>query len=296
VDNLLPSASAWGDIPEAASEGHARTQPVVEVRGLKTAFGAEIVHDGLDLSLQADEILGLVGASGSGKSILLRVLLGLLTPDNGEVRIFGEDILAASEEKRRQLTVHWGVVFQEGALFSTMTVQENVAVVLRKHTAMSEELINEIAALKITLAQLPPEAAAQFPSELSGGMHKRAAIARALALDPRLLLLDEPTSGLDPITAAKLDGLIADLQKALGMSILLITHDLDTMFRVCHRVAVLADKKIVAVGKPEELARSGHPWVRSYFSGPRAVAAAESASRYRGDNGSSGRTRRAKAG
>jgi len=253
--------------------------PLVAVDGLVTRLGGTIVHDGVTFAVYPGEIVGLVGATGSGKSVLLQVLLGLKAPERGTVRIGGINVVGATPDDRKSLAAIWGVVFQDGALFSSLTVGENIAAALRSQMKMREGLIRELVTVKVKLARLPANAIDLLPPELSGGMRKRAALARALALDPPLLLLDEPTASLDPVIAAELDGLILDLRKTLGTTMLVITHDLDSLYRVCDRVLVLADKKIIAAGTLAELERSTHPWVREYFGGPRAKAAA--AARFR---------------
>jgi len=239
----------------------------------------ETVIDGLNLDVYEGEILGLAGASGSGKSVFLHALLGLLNPTGGEICVLGKNVTRGSDEDRIQLASVWGVVYQENALFSTLSVAENIAIVLRGHLAMPERLICEIVALKMSFAELPPETAKQLPAQLSVGMRKRAALARALALDPQLLLLDEPTAGFDPITAGALDELLLRLRRALGVTIFLITHDLDTLYRICDRIAVLVDKKIGAIGTTRELENSKIPWIAEYFGGARAKAAAAAAAR-----------------
>ncbi len=251
----------------------------ISAKNIVARLRDDVVIDRLDLDVRKGEILGLVGASGSGKSVLLHILLGLLKPEQGSIHVLGEDVVGASESDRKRLAMRWGVVFQENALFSTMSVAQNIALVLRNHTTMPEQLINELTALKMSFAELSSAAANQLPSELSVGMRKRAALARALALDPPLLLLDEPTTGLDPITAAALDDLLLKLHQALGNTIFLITHDLDTLYRVCDRIAVLVNKRIAAIGTAKELERSTDPWIREYFGGERAKAAAASAMR-----------------
>jgi phospholipid/cholesterol/gamma-HCH transport system ATP-binding protein len=253
--------------------------PPVEVKGLVSRFGEHVVHDGLDLEVRAGEVLGLVGGSGSGKSVLLNTLIGLKAPDGGSVRIFGYDLAKATTADWEAIERSWGVLFQQGALFSNLTVLENVAAPLIEHTTLPLAVVNDVAALKISLAGLPPEAGALKPAELSGGMIKRAGLARALAMDPSLLFLDEPTSGLDPIAAGAFDELIAGLSAGLGLTVFMITHDLDSLHAICDRVAVIADKKVVAVGTIEELERSDHPWIRRYFLGPRGRASAQAAAR-----------------
>ena len=222
-------------------------------------------------------MLGIVGGSGTGKSVLMRSIIGLQCPDDGTIEVFGKDITAAEPDEVIGVRNRWGVLFQGGALFSTLTVAENVQVPLKQfYPELSQQLLDEIARYKVVMTGLPPDAAAKFPSELSGGMKKRAGLARALALDPELLFLDEPTAGLDPIGAAKFDELTRELADTLGLTVFLITHDLDTLYAICDRVAVLADKKVIAVGTIPELLETDHPWIQEYFNGPRSRAAADS--------------------
>ncbi len=249
------------------------TDTVIRVEGLRTAFGSQVVHDGLDLSVRKGEIMGVVGGSGAGKSVLLRAIIGLITPVAGEIEVLGQDIRTMDEAEFRTLATRWGVLFQDGALFSSLTVAQNIQVPIREHLKMPQDLMDEIASYKISMVGLPPDAGAKFPAELSGGMRKRAGLARALALDPEILFLDEPTSGLDPIGAAAFDHLIRQLRDALGLTVFLVTHDLDTLHAVCDRIAVLAEKHVIVVGTMEDMLRNEHPWVREYFHGPRARAA-----------------------
>lgn len=245
--------------------------PPIRVRGLRTAFGPKIIHEDLDLEVRSGEILGVVGGSGSGKSVLLNTILGLKQPDGGTVEILGRNI--GDEDAQAWVGRHVGVMFQQGALFSFLTVQENVEAPLLEHSRLSLPIAADIARLKISLAGLPPGAGALRPSELSGGMRKRAGVARALALDPAILFLDEPTAGLDPIGASEFDELIRTLRDALGLTVFIITHDLDTLYAICDRVAVLADRTVVAVAPVADLEQSDHPWIRRYFLGPRGRAA-----------------------
>ena len=247
--------------------------PVVKVEGLVSRFGDNVIHDGLDLTVNKGEILGLVGGSGAGKSVLLNTIIGLREPDAGKVEVLGVDIHASSDRALRDVEARWGVLFQGGALFSALTVRENVGAPLIEHTRMPRSLIDDLADLKIAMTGLPPEAGALRPAELSGGMRKRAALARALVMDPELLFLDEPTAGLDPISAEQFDVLIRNLSKTLGLTVFMITHDLDSLYAVCDRVAVIADKKVVAAAPISELEHSQHPWIREYFLGPRGRAA-----------------------
>mgnify|MGYP001397731288 CR=1 FL=1 len=252
--------------------------PIVRIAGLVTRFGSETIHDGLDLEVRRGEVLGVVGGSGSGKSVLLRTIIGLNRPAAGEITVLGRDMLGLGEAERREVERHWGVLFQDGALFSSLTVAQNIEVPLREYYSMPERLMAEIAACKIGMVGLPEDAAAKFPAQLSGGMRKRAGLSRALALDPEILFLDEPTSGLDPIAAAEFDQLIGDLKASLDLTVFLVTHDLDTLFAICDRVAVLVDRKI-RTGSLAEHLRDDHPWVHSYFHGPRGRAALAAAER-----------------
>jgi len=250
--------------------------PPIEVKGLVSRYGEHLIHDGLNLRVRRGEVLGVVGGSGAGKTVLLNTLIGLKVPDGGVVKIFGQDLDLASNAKWDAIERSWGVLFQRGALFSNLTVKENVSAPMQEHTSLPKRLISDLAELKIALVGLPPDAGALKPSELSGGMIKRASLARALALDPQLLFLDEPTSGLDPISAGAFDELIADLSASLNLTVFMITHDLDSLYAICDRVAVIADKKVVAVGTVAQLEKSNHPWIKEYFLGPRGRAAIRS--------------------
>lgn len=246
---------------------------VIEVRGLRNQFGDHVVHDNLDLDLHRGEILGVVGGSGTGKSVLLRSIVGLITPAAGEIRVLGQDIRKLSGAARKSVERRWGVNFQDGALFSALTVRENVEVPLRAVPGLSERDRRMLAGLKISMAGLPVNANEKYPSDLSGGMRKRAGLARALALDPEIVFLDEPTAGLDPIGADAFDRLILALRDALNLSVFLVTHDLDTLHTCCDRIAVLAEKRVLATGTLAEMLQVEHPWVHEYFTGPRARAA-----------------------
>jgi len=247
--------------------------PAIEVRGLRSQFGDHVVHENLDLTVKRGEVLGVVGGSGSGKSVLLNTIIGLRNPDAGSVTVFGQELQRASRRRWSALERSWGVLFQGGALFSNLTVRENVTAPMFEHSPMSRRQAEELADLKIAMVGLRPEAGSLKPSELSGGMKKRAGLARALALDPELLFLDEPTSGLDPIGAAGFDDLISDLAGSLGLTVFMITHDLDSLYEITDRVAVLADRRVVATAPVRELERSDHPWIREYLLGPRGRAA-----------------------
>ncbi len=243
----------------------------IRVSGLRTAFGEKVIHEDLDLEVRRGEILGVVGGSGSGKSVLLNTILGLKRPDGGTVEIFGRNI--DNPDAQADIERRIGVMFQQGALFSFLTVQENVETPLLEHARLSKMFVRDLARLKIKLAGLPDNAGMLKPAELSGGMRKRAGVARAIAIDPDILFLDEPTAGLDPIAASEFDDLVRTLRDALGLTVFMITHDLDTLYAICDRVAVVADRKIVAVAPVGELEQSDHPWIRRYFLGPRGRAA-----------------------
>ncbi len=248
-------------------------QRIISIRGLRNAFGDQVIHDNLDLDVRRGEILGVVGGSGTGKSVLMRSVIGLQTPQEGSIHVLGEDMVGRDELEAKNIRRRWGILFQAGALFSTLTVAENVQVPMREYFHLSQQLMDEIAGYKIAMTGLPANAGPKYPSELSGGMIKRAGLARALALDPELLFLDEPTAGLDPIAAQRFDELIVSLRDQLGLTVFLITHDLDTLYAICDRVAVLADQTVVAAGTIEQLLALDHPWIQDYFNGPRGRAA-----------------------
>ncbi|GGD18058.1 ABC transporter ATP-binding protein [Aureimonas glaciei] len=273
-DTILPGdidgpAAAGGPAAGAALDdaGH---DIIIKVRDVTVSFGTKTVLDKLDLDVRRGEILGFVGGSGMGKSVLLRTVLGLNQKQGGTIEIFGTDYEKANDEERLAVEQRWGVLFQHGALFSSLSVLENIQVPMREYLDLSPGLMNELARLKIDLVGLAPDAADKFPSELSGGMIKRAALARALALDPDIVFLDEPTSGLDPIGAAEFDELIMTLRDTLGLTVYMVTHDLDSLYQACDRIAVLGNKKVLIEGTVETMLASDEPWVKSYFHGKRA--------------------------
>ncbi len=264
--SLRPAAAAL----EMAGQEPAAADLAIKVRDLVVGFDRQLVMNGLDLDVYKGEVLGFVGASGMGKSVLMRTILGLIPKRRGTIEVFGSDLDHLSPDGRARIEQRFGVMFQQGALFSGLTVKQNTQVPLREHLKISDRLADELAMLKIALVGLKPDAADKYPAELSGGMIKRAALARALALDPELVFLDEPTSGLDPIGAAEFDELIATLQKTLGLTVFMVTHDLDSLHSICDRVAALADGKVIASGPIAAMLACDHPWVRSYFQGERA--------------------------
>lgn len=242
---------------------------VIRVRGLRTQFGRHVLHDGLDLDVRKGEVLAIVGGSGTGKSVLLNTILGLNRQTAGTIEILGQDTGRIGEQEAQQLMSRLGVLFQGGALFSSLTVAQNIQVPMKEFTALSPQMVGELTALKVSMVGLAHDVCGKYPSELSGGMQKRAGLARALALDPEILLLDEPTAGLDPIGAAAFDQLIGDLQRSLGLTVVMVTHDLDSLYAIADRIAVLVDRRII-VGTLDELMNNTHPWIRDYFHGPRA--------------------------
>jgi phospholipid/cholesterol/gamma-HCH transport system ATP-binding protein len=253
-------------------DGEARKQPdiAVDVRGLVNRFGRQLVHDGLDMQVYRGEVFGIIGGSGSGKSVLLRTILGLRRPQAGTVLVDGKDMTQLGGNELRAAKSRYGVTFQNGALFTSLNVRENIQLPMLEHLHLPADALDQLARLKLRLVGLPEESARKYPAQLSGGMVKRAALARALALDPPLLVLDEPTSGLDPISAAAFDDLIAYLHQELHLTVVMITHDLDTIFRICTRVGVVVDRKMVQ-GKREEIVKNPHPWIQAYFHGTRAA-------------------------
>ncbi len=257
----------------------ALTEPAaIRVRNLRTRFGTQVIYDDLDLEVRRGEVFGIVGGSGTGKSVLLRTLLGLQRPQGGRIEVLGQELERLSDAARRALQARQGVLFQDGALFSSLTVGQNIQTPLRERLQLPAGLLDQIAGLKLALVGLPVEACHKYPAELSGGMRKRAGLARALALDPEILFLDEPTAGLDPIGAADFDRLISGLQRSLGLTVVMVTHDLDSLLAICDRVAALVDKRAM-IGTLDALYNLDHPWLRAYFHGPRGRAAARSIAR-----------------
>jgi len=264
----MTASNTNGQAPQSAE--------ILSVTGLRTQFGSTVIHDNLDFSVRAGEVMGVVGGSGTGKSVLIRTVIGLNKQRAGRIVVFGQDLASLAPAQMRALQSRWGVLFQDGALFSSLTVAQNIEVPMKEHTDLPSALRKELIEMKIAMVGLPPDAAHKFPSELSGGMRKRAGLARALSLDADILFLDEPTAGLDPIGAANFDNLIGDLQRALGLTVVMVTHDLDSLYAICDRVSVLVEKR-VKVGTIEELMREPDPWIQEYFGGPRGRAAAGSA-------------------
>jgi phospholipid/cholesterol/gamma-HCH transport system ATP-binding protein len=250
----------------------ATKDPIIHVNGLTVKFGERRVLDGLDLDVARGEILGFVGASGAGKSVLMRTIIGLVPKVSGQIDVFGIDLDGADTKERRGVERRWGILFQHGALFSSLSVRQNVQFPIREYLKVSERLLDEITIAKLAMVGLKPEVADRMPSELSGGMIKRVALARALALDPEIVFLDEPTSGLDPIGAGEFDELVRTLQRTLGLTVFMVTHDLDSLHTACDRIAVLGDGKIIAHGTMDDMLASQHPWLREYFHGKRARA------------------------
>lgn len=252
---------------------HPRSEPIIQVSGLKNSFGSHVVHQDLDLTVNRGEVLGVVGGSGTGKSVLLRSIVGLQRPTGGQIEVFGQNIQQLSDDERTHIERRFGVLFQAGALFSSLTVIENIALPLIEHSKLARPDAERLAYMKLALTGLPANAGPKYPSELSGGMIKRAALARAMALDPDILFLDEPTAGLDPVSAAAFDQLILTLRDALGFTVFLVTHDLDTLYAICDRIAVLAEKRMLVTDTLEKVQHNPNAWVQEYFNGPRGRAA-----------------------
>ena len=272
ISDPVQTERAQAERPTRDHPAVSEPEAIIRVRDLVVGFGSKIVMKGLDLDIRRGEILGFVGPSGQGKSVLTRTILGLVPKRSGQITVFGEDVDGLTPTRRRQIEQRWGVLFQQGALFSALTVKQNIQVPMREHLNLSERLLDEFARLKIEMVGLQPDAADKLPSELSGGMIKRAALARSLALDPEILFLDEPTSGLDPIGAGEFDDLVSTLKETLGLTVFMVTHDLDSLYTACDRIAALGDGQIIAAGTIEEMLASDHPWLRSYFHGKRARA------------------------
>lgn len=274
----VSAEASSSDASKHASNAAPSQEPVIKVRDLENRFGDHVVHESLDLDLLDGEILGVVGGSGTGKSVLLRSIVGLKRPNAGTIDVLGTNLNELSEKERSQIERRFGVLFQQGALFSSLNLQENVALPLIEHAKLAREDAEHLARVKLSLVGLEPEAALQYPESLSGGMIKRAALARALALDPDILFLDEPTAGLDPIGAAAFDQLLVTLRDALGFSVFLVTHDLDTLYAACDRVAVLSQKRVLVVDTLQNVAETDDEWIQNYFHGPRGRAAEQSSS------------------
>ncbi len=245
-------------------------EPIIRVSNLTVGFGERLVLNGLNLDVRRGEILGFVGASGAGKSVLTRTIIGLMPKRSGKIEVMGVDLHSVEEEERRNIERRWGVLFQHGALFSSLSVRENIQFPVRELMDLSDRVLDEMTYAKLTMVGLKPEVADRYPSQLSGGMIKRVALARALALDPEIVFLDEPTSGLDPIGAGDFDDLVRTLQRTLGLTVFMVTHDLDSLYTACDRIAVLGDGKVIAVGTMDDMLASRHPWLQSYFHGKRA--------------------------
>ncbi len=256
--------------PASKANGGSSKDVVIEVRGVVAGFGSHVVLDQVDLDVYRGEVLGFVGGSGAGKSVLMRTIIGLLPKRAGTIKVFGTDMQTASDRERQAIERRWGILFQQGALFSSLTVMENLQFPVREYLKLSQHLLDELAVAKLEMVGLDASVCDKFPSELSGGMTKRVALARALALDPEIVFLDEPTSGLDPIGAGDFDTLIATLQRTLGLTVFMVTHDLDSLHTICDRIAVLADGKVIAAGTMDTMLASTHPWLQAYFHGKRA--------------------------